>query len=61
MIIKMVMIIIMMKKIGSLDSDKMCVTKNGVLGACNGALWDTIKPPLKIFFLGMNIRWEKNF
>ena len=51
----------MMKKIESLDSDKMCVTKNGVLGACNGALWDTIKPPLKLFFLGMNIRWEKNF
>ena len=33
----------------------------GYLVVCNGALWDTINPLKRTFFLGVNKKLTKNF
>ena len=46
LILKLILMmrLVMIKKIELLDLDKTCVTSNGVLLVCNGALWDTTNP-----------------
>lgn len=55
------MMLMMMNKLGSLDSDKICVTSNRMLVVDNAALYHTINSLLKYLFLVMNTRLAKKF
>ena len=48
-----------LRKIRSLNLDKMRVAGNRMLAVCNRAFSNTKDPLKEYFFLDMNIRWGK--